>query len=222
MNVLLVSPAGSNVLLMSHTGGGYSVTNLTLTFDDAAASTLPNYNPLTSGTNRPSSYRGAGRFARCPHQPLRLSALPAWMGWSPNGTWSLYVFDDSRGRRRRHRERLESEPHHRSHAGPVMDLAVGMTSAPASLFAGTSLTNTINITNFGPDSATGVVLTNPLPAGVNFVSASLSQGSLTGTGGGLVTCSLGSLPAGGTAQVAIVVMPTVAGALTQYGQRCGQ
>ena len=41
INVLLVSPAGSNVLLMSHTGGGHAVTNITLTFDDTAANALP-------------------------------------------------------------------------------------------------------------------------------------------------------------------------------------
>ena len=67
--MLLVSPSGSNVLVMSHTGGGYAVTNLNLTFDDAAAGTLPNYNPLTSGTYKPSSYRGAGRSAR--HRPVQ-------------------------------------------------------------------------------------------------------------------------------------------------------
>ncbi len=58
VDVLLVSPSGTNVLVMSHTGGGYAVTNLMLTFDDAASGFLPNYNPLTSGTYKPSSYEG--------------------------------------------------------------------------------------------------------------------------------------------------------------------
>ena len=59
VNVLLVSPAGGTVLLMSHTGGGYSVTNLTLTFDDASTNTLPNTDPLGQcgyrGHNNPAT-----------------------------------------------------------------------------------------------------------------------------------------------------------------------
>jgi hypothetical protein len=59
--------------------------------------------------------------------------------------------------------------------------------------------------------ATGVVLTNTVPAGVTFVSASLSQGNLTGVGGGQVTCNLGSLAAGGSATASIVTVPFLTG-----------
>jgi uncharacterized repeat protein (TIGR01451 family) len=91
-------------------------------------------------------------------------------------------------------------------------LAVGL-SVPASLQAGGTLTNTIKITNLGPDSASGVVLTNPLSAGVQFVSASLSQGYFTGTGGGAVSCNFGNLAAGASANVTILTVPSLAGAL---------
>ena len=107
-------------------------------------------------------------------------------------------------------------------AGPVVNLAVGMASAPGSVYSGATLTNTITVTNLGPDTATGVVLTNPLPAGVSFISAFLSQGTLSGTDGGLVTCSLGTLPAGGSATVTIMVSPDCGGGVEQYGQCCGQ
>ena len=115
------------------------------------------------------------------------------MTWSnPNGAWSLYVFDDSVGDAGNIANGWSLNLTTVVTVGPVNDVAVGMTSAPASVFSGATLTNTINVTNFGPDSATGVVLTNPLPAGVSFVSASLSQGTLSGTNGGQVTCSLGT------------------------------
>src|SRR5262249_2885924 len=55
VNVLLVSPAGRNVLLMSHTGGSHSITNLDLTFDDAANTALPNGDLITSGSYLPST-----------------------------------------------------------------------------------------------------------------------------------------------------------------------
>jgi len=78
---------------------------------------------------------------------------------------------------------------------------------------GSMLTNNISIANFGPDTATGVVLTNTLPAGVQFVSALLSQGNVISTGGGRVTCNLGSLAAGGSAKVSIVTLPSLGGSL---------
>jgi hypothetical protein len=52
-----------------------------------------------------------------------------------------------------------------------------------------------------------------LPASVTFVSATLSQGTLTGAGGGLVTCNLGNIAAGGVANVTIVTMPSLGGSL---------
>lgn len=93
---------------------------------------------------------------------------------------------------------------------PQADLAVTMTQSPASLIAGTNLTYTLTVTNSGPSDATGVVLTDPLPAGVSFVSASSGCSQSAGT----VTCTLGTLANGGNASVQIVVTPTQAGSLT--------
>ncbi|MGD0259138.1 MAG: protease pro-enzyme activation domain-containing protein [Verrucomicrobiota bacterium] len=214
VNVLLVSPAGSNVLVMSHTGGGYAVTNINLVFDDAATVSLPNNNLITNGTYKPTSYQGPitlpGTVSASPYQ-FALSG----MNWSnPNGAWFLYVYDDSPGDAGVITGGWTLNLTTVVTVGPVVDLAVGLT-VPASLKVGSTLTNTINITNFGPDSATGVVLTlsNPPSADVQFLSASLSQGSLTGASGGLVSCNLGGLAAGGSANVIIVTVPSVAGAL---------
>lgn len=56
MNVLLVSPAGKDVLLMSHAGGSTNVSKITLTFEDGAANSLPLSNALTTSTNKPTKY----------------------------------------------------------------------------------------------------------------------------------------------------------------------
>ena len=92
--MLLVSPAGSNVLVMSHTGGGYAVTNINLVFDDAATASLPNDSLITNGTYKPSSYEGPVALPGTAPASLYQFALSG-MNWSnPNGAWSLYVFDD--------------------------------------------------------------------------------------------------------------------------------
>ncbi len=99
ISVLLVSPSGSNVLLMSHTGGGHAINNpINLTFDDTAGTNLPNYNPIIPGTYKPSAYEGpvslpGNLVATTPYG----SALSALNGSLAHGAWRLYVFDDLNG-----------------------------------------------------------------------------------------------------------------------------
>ena len=57
-----------------------------------------------------------------------------------------------------------------------------------------------------------MLMEDPLPAGVDFVSASASQGTCTGTS--TVSCTLGKIANGARATVTIVVKPTSAGALS--------
>ncbi|MBI3608409.1 MAG: DUF11 domain-containing protein, partial [Nitrospirae bacterium] len=92
------------------------------------------------------------------------------------------------------------------------DLSINKTDSPDPLLVGQNLTYTITVTNLGPNSATGVTVTDPLPAGATFVSSSSSQGSCSGTS--TVTCSVGILGNGASAIVTIVVTPTAAAAGT--------
>ncbi len=97
IDALLVGPAGQKVMLMSDTGGNYpGVANVTLTFDDAATNGLPAENFLT-GTYRPTDYAVGDVFpAPAPSGPYS-TALSDFSGSSPNGNWSLYIFDDFNG-----------------------------------------------------------------------------------------------------------------------------
>jgi hypothetical protein len=64
IDALVVSPAGTNTLIMAHVGGGTngnSVTNITLNFDDAAASSLTQ-NRLTTSTNKPTQFYPVQNF----------------------------------------------------------------------------------------------------------------------------------------------------------------
>src|SRR5262249_39223511 len=56
------------------------------------------------------------------------------------------------------------------------DVAVTVTG-PSSVTAGTGATYTVTLTNNGPNPATGVVLTDTLPAGSTFVSMTQSAGT---------------------------------------------
>lgn len=89
------------------------------------------------------------------------------------------------------------------------DLSISKTASPNPGQAGLSLSYRITAVNNGPAVATNVSVTDTLPAGVTFVSATTTQGSCTGTA--TVNCSLGTMAVGGSAIVTIVVTPSSAG-----------
>src|SRR5581483_9172786 len=92
---------------------------------------------------------------------------------------------------------------------PLADLAITK-SAAAMVFAASNLVYTISVTNFGPSSAGGVVVTDALPAGVAFVTAS-------GNGvnnGGIVSWTLGTLAANATTNLNLTIKAPASGSIT--------
>jgi subtilisin-like proprotein convertase family protein len=95
LDILLVGPRGQKIMLMSDAGGSADINNITLTFDDAAASKLPDNTAILSGTFMPTDFAtGENLPAPAPAGPYGTN-LSAFNGLDPNGTWSLYVFDDA-------------------------------------------------------------------------------------------------------------------------------
>jgi uncharacterized repeat protein (TIGR01451 family) len=94
-------------------------------------------------------------------------------------------------------------------AGSTYDLVVTKTANPASAKVGDTINYSIAVINKGPATATGVTVTDALPDGVNYVSASTTQGTCSGKP--TVTCSIGTLANEATATVTIVVKVTKVG-----------
>ena len=95
LDVMLVGPGGQNALVMSDAGGG-AVAGVTLFLDDEGPSELPDSTVPTNGSYRPTNY-GAGDVFPAPAPTPTGSALSVFDGTDPNGTWQLYVVDDSTG-----------------------------------------------------------------------------------------------------------------------------
>jgi uncharacterized repeat protein (TIGR01451 family) len=100
------------------------------------------------------------------------------------------------------------------------DLAIAKAAGAGPFTAGGNVDYTITVTNNGPSNATGVTVTDTLPAGASFVSATPSQGTCSGTGP--VICNLGGILSSGTATIALVVQsPATAGTLTNTATVAG-
>lgn len=91
------------------------------------------------------------------------------------------------------------------------DVAISKT-ATASTTIGGNITYTLTVTNNGgtpPNTANLVTVTDPLPTGTTFVSATTTVGSCSGTA--VVTCNLGNMVSGATETITIVATNNSAG-----------
>jgi uncharacterized repeat protein (TIGR01451 family) len=95
---------------------------------------------------------------------------------------------------------------------PLVDLAVTKVGSPNPVSEGANITWTMVVKNNGPDTDTGVTISDPLPAANTFVSVSTTQG--TCTGGAIISCNIGTMAAGATVTITLVTTPTQAGTVT--------
>ncbi|MEO5802635.1 MAG: Calx-beta domain-containing protein, partial [Verrucomicrobiota bacterium] len=217
LDVLLVGPGGEKVLLMSDTGLGFGVASTTLIFDDAATNSLPETGQIVSGRFKPTNIGANDSFAApAPGEPYGIS-LSAFTSLNPNGAWSLYIYDDTGGDAGALAGWKLSIT---SLSDPICcgvnslaNLGVSITDSPDPVSVGSNVTYTILVTNSGPYAAAGVTLIDTLPTGMNFVSATSTNGSCTNQNG-TITCKLGSLNNGATATIFLTVNAVLVGTLT--------
>jgi subtilisin-like proprotein convertase family protein len=109
VGVLLVGPEGQTALLMSDVGGGgvgNQVFGVRVVLDDEATTSLPDNDAdgqITSGTYKPTqgTVNSDGEKPVPADFPLPAPAGPygadlsVFDGTDPNGTWQLYVVDDT-------------------------------------------------------------------------------------------------------------------------------
>src|SRR5438132_1243364 len=91
------------------------------------------------------------------------------------------------------------------------DMAVAKIASGGTVTVGSNVTFTVTVTNNGPSNASGVVITDQLPAGLTFVSATPSQGTYTsGTG----VWNIGAIGSGASVTLALTATVTTSGSLT--------
>ncbi|MBC8094310.1 MAG: DUF11 domain-containing protein, partial [Akkermansiaceae bacterium] len=178
-----------------------------------------------SGSGDPASWSGTsptpGVIARVPNIRLLGSEAsvvmtPSVSGTFTNGLWSGNVTVQQLATNLV--LRANDGDGHLGNSLPVdvlvhNDLSLTMVDSPDPVQVGGVLTYTLTVTNTGPLSATGVIVSNILPATATFVSAIPSQGTASNSAG-IVRCDLGTIPGAGSVVITIVATPTAIGNIT--------
>ncbi|HEY2084374.1 MAG TPA: hypothetical protein VGI88_16455 [Verrucomicrobiae bacterium] len=103
VDIVLVGPEGQNAIVLSNVGGSSAtnaVTNIDLTLDDDAVSDLPVTNSLYSGTFKPTQGDPNPFLFDFPAPAPKTADLQGpflsnFKNTEPNGTWNLFVVDDT-------------------------------------------------------------------------------------------------------------------------------
>jgi uncharacterized repeat protein (TIGR01451 family) len=141
-----------------------------------------------------------------------------FIGSNPNGNWALYVFDDSQ---------LDTGAIYNGWSlnltigGPVppaADLGLALTASTNIVVASSNLTYTLTVTNYGPSSATNVVVTDTFPRGGRYVTSSATKGSIVTNGTDGLVWTVGNLAKDTGATLTFTLQATLAGAVTNFAQ----
>jgi uncharacterized repeat protein (TIGR01451 family) len=91
------------------------------------------------------------------------------------------------------------------------DIGVAKIASSGSVAVGSNVTFTVTVTNHGPSDATGVQVTDQLPAGLTFVSATPSQGTYTSATG---LWDIGPMANGVSVTLSLTATVTTTGSIT--------
>jgi uncharacterized repeat protein (TIGR01451 family) len=207
IDMLLVGPNGAAVMLMSDAGGGLAnaLTNVTITFDDAAGN-IPDSAAITNN----GTYHGANYLTQTdPIPPFanntswNNTSLSTFNGINPNGVWSLYIVDDALQQAGVIANGWSLNIATADPVIPGADLSVSVSDSPDPVVFGGTITYAIGVMTHGPAAASSVMLTNILPAEANFISVA-GPGSYT-VNGNVLSGNLGNLPMGAGVVVTVTM-----------------
>ncbi len=97
--------------------------------------------------------------------------------------------------------------------GLEADLSITKAAQADPVTVGDNIVYTINVLNDGPEDVNDFTVTDPVPAGTSFVSATVSPGDC-GEGSGVVTCNIPTLPSGVGTTITLTLQADQAGTVT--------
>ncbi len=205
VDVILVSPAGTGVMLMGGAGSGGSVSNLNLTFDDSGGE-LSNAN-LATGTYHPGALLGEETVSftsPAPAAPYGLAMANFLNDATPNGIWKLFVRDTAGGDVGNITSGYSVTVTTASgvNSGVGADVATALSADQTNIRVGDEVVFTAKVINYGTASAVGVTLTDTMPLQLTAESVMTSKGTAS-ISNGTVTANLGTMASNASATVTI-------------------
>ena len=188
LTITLVSPAGTRVVVSNQIGGKGK--NFNALLDDSAAIAISSYTADDTITAVPPYNQ-----TLIPSNPLG-----AFIGQQANGTWTLEVCDSVGGNSGTF---SQADLYITQVPANYADLSLAKTVSSSTPTGRTTITYTLTVANAAtsPQAATGVVVRDVLPSGVQFVSASGSGTYNPATG----DWAVGTLTPGANAALSITV-----------------
>jgi uncharacterized repeat protein (TIGR01451 family) len=110
------------------------------------------------------------------------STLAALGGGNPNGTWSLFVQDDTPSDHGLISNGWFITLTTGSPVGSWADNALSMAVSATNVLVNGNVIYTIGVTNYGPSSSSNVLMQDTLPSGVTLVSSNATTGSVSHIG----------------------------------------
>ncbi len=197
----LVSPDGTRVQLTAGSGSN-NAANFNAVFDDEASASITSYtsNDTATSTTVVPPYNGSYRPA---------SALTAFDGQAAGGTWTLEICDQyAQDSGTFFHATLFIAENPTNYA----DLSLATTVSNSAPVAGATISYTLTVSNSASStqSASGIVVSDVLPAGVTFVSAT-GTGTYNSSSG---AWSVGNLAPGQSASITLTVTVTASAGAT--------
>lgn len=181
----LTSPAGTTVRLIN-APANQNYDNYNVLLDDEAATLINNGSHAASDGTTAPPYQSQVRPD---------NALSAFDGQNAQGTWTLTICDTYPAADNGQFVRANLYFN-------AADLSLTKTASNSSPAVGANFTYTLTLTNSGPAPASGVVVTDVLPAGITYISD--DGGGAYNSGTGLWTIS-GSIASGASRTLIITV-----------------
>lgn len=220
VGVMLIGPKGQNCVLMA-AAAAYSTMQspVTLTFDQNGSMAVPSQGPLATATYVPADYNLSYSFSNSPvtNGPFNTN-LANFESLSPNGTWSLYVYDEVNGDAGYISNGWSLNFTTVTPVSPLADLAVTMSASTSAVTLQNTnmpvyITNTFTVTNIGPNTAF-VYVTNVLTSGLQFYTNLYAYGITNAISGQTNVFSIGNVASGAGAIITNVVQAVAPGAQT--------
>jgi len=141
------------------------------------------------------------------------ATLTTLNGGNPNGTWELFVQDDTPLNIGAISNGWILTLTSANPVGFAADLQVTMSASTNSILTGGNLVYTLTLTNYGPSVSSNALVSDSLPSGVTLVSANPTLGS-TAVNGSTLIWNVGTpLNSGTGAQLTIAVQPQTPGSI---------